>query len=112
DTLSSWNNGWTYVWQGNNAALYPKDRHNIVQAIQSKIGDKVTHVPGVSFDKEIDIEAAVTGAKNVDVVFVCLGESSYTKTPVNIPNIRWSEPQLKLVERIQATGKPVVLVLV
>jgi beta-glucosidase len=112
DTLISLNNGWTYVWQGNNAALYPKDRHNIVQAIQSKIGDKVTHVPGVAFDKEIDIEAAVTAAKNVDVAIVCIGESSYTETPGNITDLTLSEPQLKLVERIQATGKPVVLVLV
>lgn len=112
DTLISLNNGWTYVWQGNNAALYPKDRDNIVQAIRRKVGDNVTHVPGVSFDKEIDIEAAVTAAKNTDVAIVCIGESSYTETPGNITDLTLSDPQLKLVERIQATGKPVVLVLV
>ena len=112
DTLISLNNGWTYVWQGNNAALYPKDRDNILQAIRRKVGDNVTHVPGVSFDKEIDIEAAVTAAKNADVAIVCIGESSYTETPGNITDLTLSEPQLKLVERIQATGKPVVLVLV
>ena len=112
DTLISLNNGWTYVWQGNNAALYPKDRDNIVQAIRRKVGDNVTHVPGVSFDKEIDIEAAVTAAKNADVAIVCIGESSYTETPGNITDLTLSDPQLKLVERIQATGKPVVLVLV
>ena len=112
DTLISLNNGWTYVWQGNNAALYPKDRDNIVQAIRRKVGDNVTHVPGVSFDKEIDIEAAVAAAKNADVAIVCIGESSYTETPGNITDLTLSDPQLKLVERIQATGKPVVLVLV
>lgn len=112
DTLISLNNGWTYVWQGNNAALYPKDRDNILQAIRRKVGDNVTHVPGVSFDKEIDIEAAVTAAKNADVAIVCIGESSYTETPGNITDLTLSEPQLKLAERIQATGKPVVLVLV
>jgi beta-glucosidase len=112
DTLISLNNGWTYVWQGNNAALYPKDRDNIVQAIRRKVGENITHVPGVSFDKEIDIDAAVNAARNADVAIVCIGESSYTETPGNISDLTLSEPQLKLVERIQATGKPVVLVLV
>ena len=113
DTLISLNNGWTYVWQGNNAALYPKDRDNILQAIRRKVGaNNVTHVPGVSFDKEIDVDGAVTAAKSADVAIVCIGESSYTETPGNISDLTLSDPQLKLVERLQSTGKPVVLVLV
>jgi beta-glucosidase len=112
DNLISLSNGWTYVWQGNNAALYPKDRQTVLQAIRSKLGDKVTYVPGVAFDKEIDIDAAVKAAQEADVVVVCIGESSYTETPGNITDLTLSEPQLRLAERIEATGKPVVLVLV
>jgi beta-glucosidase len=112
DSLISLNNGWTYVWQGNNLALYPKDRDTVLGAIKAKAGDKVTYVPGVSFDKEIDIEAAVKAAQAADVAVVCIGESSYTETPGNITDLTMSEPQLKLAERIAATGKPVVLVLV
>ena len=112
DNLISLSNGWTYVWQGNNAALYPKDRQTVLQAIRSKVGDKVTYVPGVAFDKEIDIEAAVKAAQEADVAVVCIGESSYTETPGNITDLTLSEPQLRLAERIEATGKPVVLVLV
>jgi beta-glucosidase len=74
--------------------------------------DKVTYVPGVSFDKEIDIDAAVKAAQQADVAVVCIGESSYTETPGNITDLTLSAPQLKLAERIEATGKPVVLVLV
>jgi beta-glucosidase len=112
DNLISLSNGWTYVWQGNNAALYPKDRQTVLQAIRSKLGDKVTYVPGVAFDKEIDIDAAVKAAQEADVAVVCIGESSYTETPGNITDLTLSEPQLRLAERIEATGKPVVLVLV
>src|SRR5215472_9230935 len=36
DSLISLNNGWTYVWQGNNPDLYPKDRPTILAAIRSK----------------------------------------------------------------------------
>jgi beta-glucosidase len=112
DSLISLNNGWTYVWQGNNLALYPKDRDTVLGAIKAKAGDKVSYVPGVSFDKEIDIDAAVKAAADADVVVVCIGESSYTETPGNITDLTMSEPQLKLAERLEATGKPVVLVLV
>jgi beta-glucosidase len=112
DSLISLNNGWTYVWQGNNLALYPKDRDTVLGAIRAKAGDNVSYVPGVSFDKEIDIEAAVKAAQAVDAVVLCIGESSYTETPGNITDLTLSEPQIKLAERLQATGKPVILVLV
>ena len=36
DSLISLNNGWTYVWQGNNPAFYPKDRPTIVAALESE----------------------------------------------------------------------------
>ena len=108
DSLISLNNGWTYVWQGNNAALYPKDRPTILKAIQDKAGSNVTYVPGVAFDKEIDIAAAVRAAQDADVAVVCVGESSYAETPGNITDLTLSESQLKLAEAIEATGKPVV----
>lgn len=112
DSLIPLSNGWTYVWQGNNASLYPKDRPTVLQAIRSKAGATVNYVPGVSFDKEIDIDAAVRAAQDADVAIVCIGESSYTETPGNITDLTMSEPQLRLAERIEATGKPVVLVLI
>ncbi|HEV7844032.1 MAG TPA: glycoside hydrolase family 3 N-terminal domain-containing protein, partial [Pyrinomonadaceae bacterium] len=47
DSLISLNNGWTYVWQGSEAALYPKDRPTIRQAIETKVGKgNMTYVPG------------------------------------------------------------------
>jgi beta-glucosidase len=112
DSLIALNNGWTYVWQGNNAALYPKDRPTILKAIQERVGSNVTYVPGVAFDKEIDIGAAVRAAQDADLAVVCVGESSYAETPGNITDLTLSAPQLKLAEAIEATGKPVLLVLV
>jgi beta-glucosidase len=65
----------------------------------------------VSLDKEIDIPAAVKAAQEADLAIVCLGEGSYAETPGNITDLTLSEPQLKLAEAIEETGKPVVLVL-
>jgi beta-glucosidase len=112
DSLMSLNNGWTYVWQGNNADLYPKDRPTILGAIKATGGNNVTYVPGTALDKEIDINAAVSAARDADVVLVCVGEGAYAETPGNITDLTLAEPQLKLAEAIEATGKPVVLVLV
>lgn len=112
NSLVSLNNGWTYVWQGDIADLYPKDRPTVLQAIQAKVGKNVTYIPGTALDKEIDIQAAVRAAREADVAIVCVGEGAYAETPGNITDLTLGEAQLRLVEAIEATGKPVVLVLV
>jgi beta-glucosidase len=128
DSLISLNNGWTYVWQGSEESLYPSDRPTIRRAIEAKTGAaNVTYVPGTKImraagspsnstptdvEAEVDIPAAVRAAGAADVVVLCLGEGSYTETPGNITDLTLGEPQLRLAEAIEATGKPVVLVLV
>jgi len=127
DSLVSMNNGWTYVWQGSEESLYPKDRHTIRRAIEAKIGaGNVTFVQGTRItrgagpsnstptdqEEEVDIAAAVRAAQNVDVVVLALGEGSYCETPGNITDLTIGEPQIKLAEALKATGKPIVMVLV
>ena len=121
------NNGWTYVWQGSEENLYPKDRHTIRRALEAKLGTgkvtfvqgtKITRAPGPSNstptdqEQEVDIAAAVEAARNVDVVVLALGEGSYCETPGNITDLTIGAPQIKLAEALKATGKPIVLVLV
>jgi beta-glucosidase len=128
DSLISLNNGWSYVWQGSEPSLYPKDRDTIRAAIETKIGaGNVTYVPGTRItrpagstsnntptdqEEEVDIPAAVRAAQSADVVVLALGEGSYCETPGNITDLTLGAPQLKLADAIIATGKPVVLVLV
>ena len=128
DSLISLNNGWTYVWQGSEESLYPKDRDTIRRAIEAKVGaGNVTYVQGTKItrrpntpsnstptdqEEEVDIPAAARAAQSADVVVLALGEGSYCETPGNITDLNIGEPQIKLAEAIIATGKPVVLVLV
>jgi beta-glucosidase len=128
DSMISMSNGWTYVWQGSEPSLYPKDRPTVRQAIEAKLGPtNITYVPGTritrrpntpsnstptNIEEEVDIPAAVAAALNADVVVLCLGEGSYCETPGSISDLTLGEPQLKLAEAIEATGKPVVIVLV
>ncbi len=112
DKLSVLNSGWTITWQGNDESLYPKDRDNILQAVQKKFGnDNVTFVAGTNFKEELDIAAAVKAAQQAQVVVLCLGEEAYCETPGNIPDLTLSALQLRLAQALQATGKPMVLIL-
>ena len=127
DSLISMNNGWTYVWQGSEENLYPKDRPTIRRAIEAKLGagnvtfvqgTKITRAPGPSNstptdqEEEVDIAAAVRAAQNVDAIVLALGEGSYCETPGNITDLTIGAPQIKLAQALKGTGKPIVLVLV
>jgi len=110
--LTSLNGGWTITWQGNDEKLYPKDKKNILQAIESKIGrENVTYVPGTTILEEIDIGAAADAARQVEVAIVCLGEEAYCESEGNITDLTLPEAQLRLAEAIEKTGTPTVIVL-
>ncbi|HLV96080.1 MAG TPA: glycoside hydrolase family 3 N-terminal domain-containing protein [Candidatus Acidoferrales bacterium] len=112
DSLIPLDNGWSYTWQGSVASLYPKDEPTILGAIQEKIGlANVAYVPGTTFDKEIDIDGAAKAAANFDAIVACIGEWSYAETPGNIGDLALPGAQLALVRKLEATNKPVILVL-
>jgi len=112
DSLIPLNNGWSYIWQGDRAKLYPKDRPTILKAIQEKIGaGNVTYVPGTTYDKEVDSGKAAEAAAKADAVVVCLGEWTYAETPGNIPDLTLPDAQLYLALKMMETKKPVIVVM-
>jgi beta-glucosidase len=112
DSLVALDNGWTITWQGDRAALYPKDRHTVRGALEARFADRVTYVPGAAYDKEIDVAAAAAAAANADAVVLCLGEMSYAETPGNIDDLSLPAAQLHLADAVLAAGKPVILVMI
>jgi beta-glucosidase len=110
--LSVLNGGWTFTWQGNDDSLYPKDKLTILRAIEKVAGaENVTYLPGTTFDKEVDIAAAVKAASSADVVIAALGEKAYCEMPGSIDDLTLDDAQLHLVTELAKTGKPIVLVL-
>ncbi|MBV9772867.1 MAG: glycoside hydrolase family 3 C-terminal domain-containing protein [Gemmatimonadetes bacterium] len=110
-SLTALNGGWTYTWQGADAAQLPDAPRTLLQAMLKR-GRDVRYVGGSTFTDPIDIVAAANAAREVDVAVVAVGEDAYAETPGNIDDLDLPEAQLRLVQAIQATGKPVVLVLV
>ena len=108
--LSVMNGGWTLTWQGDNENLYPKDKLTLLKAIEQKTSGKVTYVGGKHYQDEINIEQAVTEARQHDVVVLALGEKTYTETSGNIDTLNLPFAQIQLAKALFATGKPLVLV--
>lgn len=112
NSLNVLNGGWTNTWQGDKPEYNAKGKLTILEAIQNKVGkNNVTYVEGSKLEEAVNIEDAVAAAKNVDVVVLCLGEKTYTEIPGNMDDLNLSSAQIELAERLNATGKPVVLVL-
>ncbi len=69
NTMRALDGGWSYTWQGEQSDRFAVGKHNILQAIEQKIGKQnVTFEPGATFDSPRDISKAVDAAKNADVI--------------------------------------------
>lgn len=120
NSMRSLNGGWTYTWQGHLTDRLGAQYNTIYESLCDKFGkDNVVYEPGVTympdrdwqFDTIVGIDKAVAAARDVDVILACIGENSYCETPGNINDLALSANQLKLVEELSATGKPVALIL-
>lgn len=110
-SLTALNGGWTYTWQGTDWAQLPEGPRTVVEAMLRR-GADVRYVRGSGFTEAVDIDAAARAAAEVDVAVVVIGEDAYAEGVGNIVDLTLPAPQLRLVEAIQATGTPTVLVLV
>lgn len=116
----SLNGGWTFSWQGEKIDEFADQYHNLLDAIQLKFGkENVTYIPGVSYTNETKwdtehkdrFDEAVTAAKNVDYIVLCLGENSYCEKPGDLNDLYLNELQTELAQEMLKLGKKVILVL-
>jgi beta-glucosidase len=113
-SLSALHGCWSFTWEGKGEKWYPRTTPTIVDAIREKLGaTNVLYRQGADFDGHLtDADLAVTDAKNVDAIILCLGEDGYAETTGNINDLDLPSGQQELAKRLHATGKPLVLVLV
>lgn len=122
DNLRGMNGGWTYTWQGERTnelapsmGYYPTFR----QALTDKFGkNNVLFEETVRWTSHFDTDSIVAAwddvvakASRCDVIVACLGENSYCETPGNITDLNLSANQKLMVEKLAATGKPIIIVL-
>lgn len=93
----------------------PHNARTLRDALTEKLGKKLTYVKGTEIlTKDTSgFAAAVSAAKNADLVVLALGEAGSTMTGEASSRTHLSLPgnQEQLLEQVVAAGKPVVLVL-
>lgn len=120
NSMRSLNGGWSYSWLGDKTEQYAGEYNTILEAVRKNAGEKnVIYSSGVAWvetgkyweEKEISIKAAVRAARKADYILLCVGENSYTEKPGDTHDLALSDLQISLAKALQATGKPVILVL-
>jgi beta-glucosidase len=94
----------------------PADAVSLHAALAARVGEQhllSAHGTGIQAGSDADIAAAVATATNADVVILALGEDAGTMTGEAASRSAPSLPgrQQELLEKVVATGKPVVLIL-
>ena len=98
--------GWTIGWQGIPAGAKPP-AVTILQGIREAVGAK--KVLSANWRSKTDIRAK---AKKARAIVVAIGEKAYAEWYGDNPRGALAANQVRLVKAAEATGKPVVLLLV
>jgi beta-glucosidase len=98
--------GWTIGWQG---LTVPGE---IPEVTTVKKGIEQAAPQGTTVDYQADPAAAVAAAPNADAVVVAVGEGPYAETPGDSDTVALAPAQAQLVDQLEATGKPVIVVVI
>lgn len=95
--------GWSLRWIPTDDRLFPADMPTVWTALQQVYGKKAVMA------REENLSDAAQGA---DAIIVVAGELPYSEGSGNVYDLTLDESQLRLIRAAQATGKPVVVVMV
>jgi beta-glucosidase len=97
--------GWTLRWQTTDDKIFPKDMLTLFTGLQKEFSP--AHVSMATNTGEIKAMASKANA-----IVVAVGEMAYAEGFGSIQDISLPEDQAELVKVAQATGKPVILVMI
>ncbi len=111
NSLNLLNGGWTHTWQGVDTRFNTPGKTTIYDALYAAAPKgHVLYAKGSSLDSVENLDECLKLAATVDKVIVCLGEQPCTEIPGNINDLSLPIAQVKLVQALLASGKPVILV--
>lgn len=95
--------GWTLRWIPNDETIYPKDMFTVFTAMQKEFKS----VSLATTSAELKAKAS-----QADAIVLAVGEMPYSEGFGSIIDINLPEDQKDLIRTAQATGKPVILVMI
>ena len=119
DNLIFHNGAWTHTWQGEDTAFNTKGALTLRASLQKELGQNLifekgydlSNVNGWETCKIENKDKVLQSASQADKIIICLGEMPATEKPGDVKSINLCNEQQELVKALQATGKPVILVL-
>ncbi len=105
DSKNALAGGWTLRWQTTDDKIFPKDMLTLYTGLQKEFS--AANVSLASNANEIKAKAS-----KANVIIVAVGEMAYAEGFGSIQDISLPEDQVELVKTAQATGKPVILVMI
>jgi beta-glucosidase len=97
--------GWTLRWMAAEDEIYPKDMLTVYTALQKEFTAKNVTLANAAGE----IKGKAAGA---DAIVLAVGEMPYAEGYGSIQDINLPADQVELVKAAQATGKPVILVMI
>jgi beta-glucosidase len=95
--------GWTLHWSPSDESIYPKDMLTVYTALQKEF-NQVTLANSANEVRSLSSKA--------DAIVLAIGEAAYAEGFGSITDITLPKDQLDLIKAAQATGKPVILVII
>jgi beta-glucosidase len=120
DSMPNQLGGWSIGWQGATIPGEIPEGVTVREGIEDAVGSdsRVRYAPGVPSGEDAEDPdavaearaAAVRRARNADVVVAVVGEPPYAEGPGDTTTAALPAGQAELLDALEATGKPVVIV--
>lgn len=104
DSKRGLSGGWTLRWIPDSDDLFPSYVPTVFNALKKEFDQTQVELATAA-----DIASKAT---NADAIILAVGEEPYSETPGNIYDMNLDKDQQDLIKRAQATGKPVILIMV
>lgn len=112
NSINILNGAWSRTFLGRDTKYNDPSKLTILDAIKKEVGEKnIEFVEGTDYTEDINTSLAVSKAKNVDYIIVCVGEIPATEKPSDINELELPQVQQELVKKLAKTGKPIILVM-
>ena len=113
NSINVLNGAWSRTFLGQDTQYNDESKLTILEAIKEEVGNQnVEYVEGTSYLENINTSQAVSKAKNVDYIVVCVGEIPATEKPSDINELELPKAQQNLVKQLAKLNKPIILVMV
>ncbi|HEY3403281.1 MAG TPA: glycoside hydrolase family 3 N-terminal domain-containing protein [Ohtaekwangia sp.] len=103
DIKRSLSGGWTLRWIAAEESIFPKDMLTVNGALQKEFGSVTLAASAAEIKSK---------ASKADAIVLALGELPYSEGFGSILDISLPDDQVELIKAAQATGKPVIVVMI